>query len=304
MKKIIRGLFFIMIVVSIAAVVISGCGSTETDADQQVILEGEGILVGQIDPHSVEIEINGQNRAFTLGENVNIETVADGSTIAFTYIDEESGPVLLSVEVLDPALDLLSGEGIYNGQIDSNSVEIEVDGEPRAFSVSPDLTLGNLESGSQIEFTYRERKERPLLISIDHFELPVKDTEDILVGEGVFVGQIDPQSVELQINRAFVLAEDITIEEIEDGSMVAFTFVETGQRAVIESIRVVEEPVEGEVMHGTYVGQIDGQSVEISYYQAFAIGEANVEGLTDGSDVVFTYLPGENRPVLVTITAM
>ncbi len=303
MIKMIRGLFFLMMIISIAAIVISGCGSTETDADQQVVLEGEGVLVGQIDSHSVEIEIDGQNRAYALGENVSIEKIADGSTIAFTYINEESGPVLLSVEVLDSIPDVLSAEGIYNGQIDSNSVEIEVDGEPRAFSISPDLILGNLESGSQIEFTYREEKDRPLLISIDHFEQPVKDTEDILVGEGVFVGQIDPQSVELQINRAFVLAEDIKIEEIEDGSMVAFTFVETGQRAVLESIVAVNEPVEGEVMHGTYIGQIDGQSVEISYYQAFAIGEANVEGLTDGSDVVFTYLPGAHRPVLVTITA-
>ncbi|MBW6463514.1 MAG: hypothetical protein K0B84_04945 [Firmicutes bacterium] len=295
--------FRLMVIIITAVIFLAGCGSTATDSDQQVVLEGVGILTGQIDSQSVEIEINGQYRAFALGEGVSIEGIADGSTIAFTYIEEEARPVLLSIEILESAAESLTGEGIFSGQIDSNSVEIEVDGEPKAFAVAPEVSLANLESGSRIEFTYREEEFRPLLISIDSVEQPVGDTAAFLVGEGVFVGQIDPQSVEIKINRAFMLADDINVEGIDDGSLVAFSFLESGQRAVIESIRAVEEPVEGEVMHGILVGQIDSQSVEIEYYQAFAIGEADLDGLTDGSDVTFTYKPGEYRPVLLSITS-
>jgi Cu/Ag efflux protein CusF len=298
-----REVFLVTVVIIIAVIFLAGCGSTATDADQQVVLEGEGILTGQIDSQSVEIEINGQYRAFALGEGVSIDGITDGSTIAFTYVEEETRPVLLSIEVLKPAAELLTGEGIFNGQMDSNSVEIEMDGEPKAFAIAPEVSLANLESGSRIIFTYREEEFRPLIISIDHIEQPVGDVEEFMVGEGVFVGQIDPQSVEIKINRAFILADDINTDGIDDGSLVAFSFLESGQRAVIESIKVVEEPVEGEVMHGIFVGQIDSQSVEIEYYQAFAIGEADLGGVTDGSDVTFTYLPAENRPVLLSISS-
>jgi len=230
---------FLISLVILALLIINsgtGCQTGEMDADvqqEQVILEEQGILTGQIDSQSVEIEIDGQPRAFVLAEGVSVADISDGSPVNFTYVEEEDRPVLYSIEAVKIEEDILHGEGVYNGQIDSNSVEIETDGQPTAFA----------------------------------------------------------------------LDEEVSVDDIEDGSKVAFTYTETGHRAVIESIEAVDEPIEGEVMHGTLVGQIDAQSVEIRYFQTFTLGEdIEAEDIVDGAEIFFTYSVDNYRPVLKSVT--
>ncbi len=299
-------LLLLLVAVIMLPALILGCSSSETESEQQAVLNGEGIWVGLIDSHSAEIEVGGVPRAFALSEDVDAEVLSEGTAVVFTYVEEENRPLILTIEAIEQVIAALTAEGIYNGQIDSHSVEIDVDGEPKAFSIEEDISLDGLESGAMIKFTYREEEYRSLLISIDSIELPSGGDEGELVGEGILVGLIDAQSVEIQISRAFILAEDIgadDISAIDDGSLVAFSFMESGQRAVIESIRAVDEPVEGDVVHGTFIGWIDSQSVEIEYFQAYAIGEADLEGIADGSNVVFTYKLKEYRPELISVTA-
>jgi hypothetical protein len=298
-------LMLILVALIMATVLITGCSQTETESEQQVVLNGEGIWVGLIDSQSVEIEVDGEPRAFALSEGLNIEDLIAGTTVAFTYVEEENRPLILTIAAVEQVISALKAEGIYNGQIDSHSVEIEVDGETKAFAIGEGISLEGLESGAIIKFTYREEEYRPLIISIDSIELPAGGDEVELIGEGVLVGLIDAQSVEIQINRAFIFADDISVEDlenIEDGSLVAFSFMESGQRAVIESIRAVDEPLEGNVAHGTFIGWNDSQSVEIEYFQAFATGEANLESIADGSNIIFTYRLKEYRPELVSVT--
>ncbi len=300
------GVLLLFLVVLIAGTaLIFGCSQSETESEQQAVLSSEGIWVGLIDSQSAEIKVDGVPRAFTLNEDVDVEALRDGTVVVFTYVEEENLPLILSIDVVEQVVDTLTAEGIYNGQIDSHSVEIEVGGETKAFSIGEDLSLNGLESGAMIKFTYREEDYRPLLISIESIKLPSGGDEGMLVGEGILVGLIDAQSVEIQISRAFILADDISaddLDNIEDGSLVVFSFMESGQRAVIESIRVVDEPVEGDVAHGNFIGWIDSQSVEIEYFQVFAIGEADLEGIVDGSNVVFTYKLKEYRPELTSVT--
>jgi Cu/Ag efflux protein CusF len=301
-----RVLLLLLAVVVMVSALILGCSSSETESEQQVVLNGEGVWVGLIDSHSAEIEVGGMPRAFALSEDVDAEELSEGTVVVFTYVEEDNRPLILTIDVVEQVTVALTTEGIYNGQIDSHSVEIEVDGEPKAFSIGEDLSLESLESGATIRFTYREEEQRLIIISIDNIELPSGGDEGALVGEGVLVGLIDAQSVEIKINRAFALADDIKADDvsaIEDGSLVAFSFLESGQRAVIESIRAVDEPVEGDVVHGTFIGWIDSQSVEIEYFQAFAVGEADLEGISDGSNVVFTYILKEYRPELISVNA-
>ncbi|MDZ4132447.1 MAG: hypothetical protein U1E11_04850, partial [Dethiobacteria bacterium] len=279
MSKKVGVLLFVLALLAIAA--IAGCWPDRNDSTAGAVIEGEGILVGQIDSQSVEIEINGQVKAFSLGTGVSAAGISDGARIVFSYTETEERPLLLSLTaaVVDEADTIMHGEGIYTGQIDSHSVEIEVDGEARAFAIGEGVVTENIDSGSRIAFTYREEDYRPLLLSIEVIEGPVGDGEAEIAGEGIYVGQIDNQSVEIEINRAFVYGGEVSVEGIADGSLVAFNFVESGARAVLDSIEAVDEPVEGEVMHGTFIGLIDGQSVEISYFQAFALGEGvSVEG--------------------------
>ncbi len=283
----------------------AGCQREELDAEvfeEQSILEGEGVLMGQIDSQSVEIEVDGQLRAFALEEGVSVSGISDGSAITFSYIEEEDRPVLLSIEAVVTEGAILQGEGVYVGQIDSHSVEIEADGQPVAFALGEGVTADHVEYGALVAYIYREEGQRLVLNSIEVIEEPVAGGEDLLTGEGFLVGLIDSRSVEIKINRAFMLAEEVEVDHIEDGSMVAFTFTETGQRAVIDSMDAVDEPMVGNVMHGTLVGQIDGQSVEIEYFQAFTLGEeAAVDEIPDGSEVVFTYRPDPSRPVLKSV---
>ena len=297
-------LLLILVALVMVTVLITSCSQSETESEQQVVLNGEGIWVGLIDSQSAEIEVDGVPRAFALSEEVNVEAISDGTTVVFTYVEEENRPLILTIDAVEQVISTLMAEGVYNGQIDSHSVEIDVDGETKVFTIGEGLSLEGLESGAIIRFTYREEEHRPLIISIDSIKLPAGGDEGELVGEGILVGLIDAQSVEIQINRAFIFADDISIddlESIEDGSLVAFSFVESGQRAVIESIRAVEEPVEGDFTHGTFIGWIDSQSVEIEYFQAFATGEADLEGIADGSSIIFTYRLKEYRPELISV---
>ncbi len=294
-------IFGTLLVLLLALSLQTGCQTAETDTEQQTILEDKGILVGIVDSQAIEIEINGTGRVFALAENVNVNHIADGSAIVFTYVEEENRPLILTIEALESFPEVLTAKGTYNGQIDSHSVEIEINGEPIAFTIGENISLEGLSEGDKIEFTYIEELNRPQLLTIDYIESPEEESPDLLIGEGIYIGQIDAQSVELKLNRAFALAEDINIDNFEDGVLVAFTFVESGQRAIIESIKVVDQPIEGDVMHGTLIGRIDSQSVEIEYYQAFAIGNASLADISDGDYVVFTYHPEEHRPVLITI---
>jgi hypothetical protein len=297
-------LLLVLALLAIAA--LAGCQPDRNDSTAGTVIEGEGILVGQIDSQSVEIEINGQLKAFSLGEGVSAAGISDGARVVFSYTETEERPLLLSLTaaVVEEADTTLSAEGIYTGQIDSHSVEIEVDGEARAFAISEGVVVENIEGGSRITFTYREEEYRPLLLSVEVIEAPVGDGEAEFVGEGIYVGQIDAQSVEIEINRAFVYGGEVSVDGIADGSLVAFTFVESGARAVLDSIKAVDEPIEGNVAHGTFIGQIDGQSVEIIYFQAFALGEGvSVEGINDGSAVFYTYRAEKQRPVLTSLTA-
>lgn len=299
----------------ILIIVISGCqpDRLEVGLDEEEIIEAEGILVGQIDNHSVEIEIGGLPMVFRINEGLQLSGINDGDKVNITYSmpveiqgDEplDSRPVLLSIAAIELSGEIREAEGIYRGQIDSHSVEIEINGRAEAFALSEGLRVDDIESGLQVSITYRKDGERQLLLSIDTITGPIGGGIEPLTGEGTLTGLIDAQSVEIKINRAFALGQGVSVEGIEDGSLVVFTFEESGPRPVIESIRAVEQPVEGEVMHGTLVGLIDSQSIEIEYFQAFALGSGvSLEGIEDGSEIVFTYRSGDHRPVLISVRA-
>ncbi len=281
---------------------------TGVEEDQEVFIQAEGVYVGQIDSHTVEIEVEDQAKAFGLAEGLDVSGIAEGSKVAINYENRAERPVLQSIEVVyEPAEELFQAEGFYVGRIDSRSVEIEVEGDHRVFVVARENVVEDLLDGSRIAFTYREDDPRPVLIDVEVIEEPdVAEANDKqqIEGEGVFVGQIDSQSIEVVRNRAFGFAEGVDVEVITEGAKVAFTYIETGDRPIIEYLEAVDSPPEGEIMTGIFVGQIDSHSVEIEYEQAFTLGEGlNVEGIDAGSDLFFIYREGPSRPVIQSISA-
>lgn len=283
----------------------TGCQSGEPDLEEDTILEGLGVLTGQIDSRSVEIELEGQLKTFVLGEGVSVTGIREGSKVLFFYTEEEPVPLILSIETLEEPDPVYEELGIYIGQIDSHSVEIEVGGQARAFQIGEGVEVDHLESGVRVLLTYREDEQRHVLLSIKVLEEPDngKAVEDH-TGEGVLEGQIDAHSVEISIKRVFSLSDSVSAEDIETGSLVAFGFTENGRKAKIYSLEAVDEPLEGRIMHGIVVNKINSSTIEIQYHQAFGLDEGvNVEEINDGDEVVFTYYHGEHRPVLSSIAA-
>lgn len=310
--------FILTVIILVAGIAGAGCQpgneeidvetETEEERDEQVeYIQSEGIFVGQIDSQSVEIEVAGQPRAFALSEGIDVSGIGSGSRVSFTYDDRGERPLLQSIEVTDkPSDEVIQSEGTYVGRIDSRSVEIEINGEYRAFTIDREATVEDLIDGSIIAFTYRETDSRPVLMSVEIIEEPDpgQDGETIEVkGEGIYIGQIDSRSVEIFRSRAFTLGRGVSVNNIADGSKVAFTYTETRERATLKQIEAVDSPPEGEVIPGTYNGRIDSHSVEIEYDQAFTLGEeVDVESIAEGSEIVFTYRTGPARPVLVSIS--
>lgn len=281
--------------------VFSGCTAGETE--EQVVIEAEGVLVGQIDSRSVEIEINGQPRAYIFGEGVNVAGIEDGSTVVFTYRVEADRPVILAIEATGMAAEprVLEGQGIYHGRIDSHSVEIEHDGQIKAFVLDHQAMADDLTDGSKVFFTYLPGEHRPLLLSIEIIEAPAAG-EDDLSCEGVLQGQVDARSVEILLERTFFLDEAVDIDQLEEGDLVVFEYTGVGRDVRLVLIEAVEEQVEGDVLHGTLL-KIDGEGlVVIRYHQVFAYEPGiDFETIADGSEVIFSYRRDLDRPTLTSI---
>lgn len=288
-----------------------GCHSSEVvpDLEEKMILQAEGVFNGLIDSQSVEIEINSKLLSFRLSEGLKVETIPDGAKVAITYRESSAGnsdnrPLLLSIILVEEEPEIFEAEGNYIGMIDNNSVEIEIEEEIKVFRLADEVVVDELETGLKVKFCYQTKQEGNFLLSIEPLKSPAAEEGTVLVGEGQLVGLIDAQSVEIKINRAFMLDPGVSIDELEEGDLVAFTFRESGLQAIIESINAVDQPQEGDLMHGSFMGSIDGQSIEIEYFQAFALGEdVSLDEIKDGEDIVFTYCEGEYRPLIVSVSS-
>ncbi len=122
-------------------------------------------------------------------------------------------------------------KGIYVGQGDSNSVEIIVNDEARAYRLSnevkPIIENGVIKDGDVILFTYEENEYGQLIIKT------IETLDKMQVTKGIYVGQIDGNSVEIIVNdeaRAYRLSDEVKpiIENgvIKDGDPVLFTYEE------------------------------------------------------------------------------
>ncbi len=310
------GVIFLVLLITIllAGFTAAGCRpeaddiETGMEDEQEISIQAEGKYVGQIDIQSVEIDVEGNTKAFGLAEGMDVSDIKGGARVSVTYLEQEGRPLLKAIEVIEePVEEVFQDEGIYVGRIDSRSVEIEVDGEFMVLAIEWEAEVEGLIDGSIIAFTYREGEHRPVLLSAEIIEEPdheEADKNEIIEGEGVFIGQIDSQSLELSRSRAFALAEGVSVDDIADGAKIAFTYTEGTDRPVLDYIEEVESPPEGAVMPGRFVGQIDSHSVEIEYEQAFSLGEGvGIESIEEGSKVVFKYQEGPARPVLISISS-
>lgn len=142
---------------------------TAPASDEPSIINDLGIFVGQADPHTVEIETNEGPKAFQLTEKSTeqIEQLQPNDSVKFQYIvNEHKQNVLQSIEKMQgtESEEDSAETGVYNGQQDPHTIEIETEDGPTAFQLSDDVKkqVESLEIGKKVSFTYRV--EGPQLI--------------------------------------------------------------------------------------------------------------------------------------------
>ncbi|MFK2826790.1 hypothetical protein QYG89_14130 [Bacillus sp. B190/17] len=209
----------------------------ETPAD---IIETKGVFNGIADPHTVEIEVDGQPQAFQVAPGSEtmkqFEQLKEGTEITFTY--KKDGEQLIIQELKTEQA--VETKGVFNGIADPHTVEIEVDGQPQAFQVAPGSEtmkqFEQLEEGTEITFTYKKDGEQLIIQELK--------TEQAVETKGVFNGIADPHTVEVEVDgqpQAFQVAPDSEImkqfEQLEEGTEITFTYIKEGEQLIIQELK-------------------------------------------------------------------
>lgn len=132
-------------------------------------LKGEGVLTGRIDSHSVEIQVEGEPQAFGLSEKMRDKEFAPGN-ISFKYfVDDQGRSVITQAEFQKPRdAEIRTAEGVFRGKADSHTVEIEIEGKPRAFGVEENLSFTGINPGQELFIAYQEDdRGREVIIKIE-----------------------------------------------------------------------------------------------------------------------------------------
>lgn len=100
------------------------------------IKEGKGVYQGLQDSNSAEILVEDQPMALRFSEHFSAfdELLNFGDNVVFTYYENEHGQnILVDIDTAEKANMNHGVEGVFQGHIDSQSVEITIDGVPMAF---------------------------------------------------------------------------------------------------------------------------------------------------------------------------
>jgi len=208
----------------------------------------EGIYVGLADNHTVEITVAGVPMAFGLGEGVAAGGLQEGERVSLEYIEDENGRLVLTslvkigekesgtkkdhgngVEETAKENKIYESEGILTGRIDNHSVEIEVEGLPKAFALNEALQAQEFAKGP-ITFKYYVDKNGRSIITEADFQEP-RQTE-VHTAEGIFQGLADNHTAEIEINgeyRSFALDADISFAGFDEGEKIFIAYQENEQ---------------------------------------------------------------------------
>ncbi len=220
-----------------------------TEAGEKTVAQtAEGIYVGLADNHTVEITVAGVPMAFALDEAVATGGLQEGERVSLEYIEAENGRLILTrlvkigekksgtkkdngngTEETCKVNEVFVAEGIFSGRIDSHSVEIELEGRPKAFALNEVLQAQEFAKGP-ITFKYYVDKDGRTVITEADFQEP-RQTE-IHTAEGIFQGLADNHTAEIKINdeyRSFALDADISFAGFAEGEKIFIAYQENEQ---------------------------------------------------------------------------
>ena len=132
------------------------------------IIEGEGVYQGLQDSNSLEVLVDGQPKALRFLEHHSAfdELLNFGDNVVFKYYqNEHEQNILVDIDTAERANMIRGVEGVFEGQIDSHSVEITIDGEPMAFTFAEQILIGQFHSGDTVTLDYYEDTNGRLVIN-------------------------------------------------------------------------------------------------------------------------------------------
>lgn len=97
----------------------------EPDHDEHAVISATGEYVGQADPHTIEVDMDGTPTAFQLAEGVDaqLEGLNEGDSISFEYVEhpvEGSEVPQMEIQSLQKADESAAGEGTSAGAASSD----------------------------------------------------------------------------------------------------------------------------------------------------------------------------------------
>ncbi len=276
------------------------------------VLSGEGVLTGRIDSHSVEIEVDGEPRAFGLGDTLRDQEFAAGK-VSFEYYVDKNGRFVLT-KVQTAGTDVQTAAGIFNGLADSHTLEIRVGNTDQSFTFEEGVAIDSLQPGDAVTFDYKEDQTGRLIIirlvketEEGHNEDPVDRKP--LTAKGVLTGRIDSHSVEIEIDgepRAFGLSDALRAAEFTAGPISFKYYVDkNGYFIITEAVWTKEEGGAVQTAEGIFNGQADNHTVEIEVNgeaRAFGLaGGISFTGIKEGEQVFIAYQESGGRPVIIKV---
>ncbi len=130
--------------------------------------EAEGVYQGLQDSSSAEIIVDGEPMALRFMEYFSAfdELLNFGDDVFITYyVNEHEQNILVDIDTAERANMVRGVEGVFEGQIDSQSVEITVDGEPRAFVPAEQILIDQFHTGDRVILDYYEASNGRLILS-------------------------------------------------------------------------------------------------------------------------------------------
>ncbi|EOD00932.1 protease complex subunit PrcB family protein [Caldisalinibacter kiritimatiensis] len=154
-----------------------------------------------------------------------------------------------------------------------------------------------------------QRDERPVVLGEFNNQSQInKKRADVYEEKGIFIGFIDNNSVEIEIKglpKAFRLSEQIKQQlqknEPKSGQKVQFLYIKNQN----EQMEITEITWNQNKEIGTYIGQIDDNSIEMKVNDktnAYRLSEdvkENINKLATGDKVQFTYKENENGQLII-----
>ncbi len=181
------------------------------------------IIVEEIIPKPDEIVTQALTYPYVV---IEMKGITDRFIIKNTNNDEYK-------QIKEDELDVYIIDGVYQGQIDSNSIEVKVEDSFMVFR-NPEMSslLSGLKKDDPVKIAYKISSESQLILESIN---PAIVDDEILEITGIYQGQIDNNSIEVKINDSFMVFRNSEITKYiadykkDDSVKITYTTSAEGQ---------------------------------------------------------------------------